>query len=65
MFREPMTIAEWKILPPCRLNFEGATLDEISAAAIEPDPDDLEGEILERLGARDTVIAAALTNDGF
>jgi Fe-S-cluster containining protein len=25
-----------EILPPCRLNFEGATLDEISAATIEP-----------------------------
>jgi Fe-S-cluster containining protein len=49
-----------EILPPCRLNFGGASRDQIEGAAIEPDPDDLEGEILERLGSPHTVIPAAL-----
>jgi len=52
-------------LPPCRLNFSGAAPAVIGASAVEPDPDDVEGALLERLrrgtgACGDTIIPAAL-----
>lgn len=50
-----------EVLPPCRLNFQGADAHTVAAATVAFDPRDLEGEILQALGnPPDTVIAAAL-----
>jgi len=51
-----------QLLPPCRLNFTAATPEEIAAATVDPDPDDLEGELLQRCGAEagDTIVAWVL-----
>lgn len=50
-----------EVLPPCRLNFQGADANTVAAATIQCDPHDLEGEILQALGnPPDTVVAAAL-----
>jgi Fe-S-cluster containining protein len=53
------------LLPPCRLNFSGAARAVIPANTVEPDPDDVEGVLLERLqreggACGDTIIPAAL-----
>lgn len=52
-------------LPPCDLWFDGAPLDAIERARVEPDPGDLEGTLLAALGAtvtpeRHTSVAHAL-----
>jgi Fe-S-cluster containining protein len=47
-------------LPPCVLNFTEATAAEIEAATVEPDANDLEGGLLARCTAGDTVICAVL-----
>jgi Fe-S-cluster containining protein len=52
-------------LPPCRLCFQGSPATEVEACRVEPDPDGLEGIILERLRRedgddRDTIIAFAI-----
>jgi len=57
-----------KVLPPCQLNFGGADRGAIvEAAAIEPDPGDLEGRLLRRLAVLgidgDMVVASALAPD--
>ncbi len=51
-----------QLLPPCRLNFTAAAPEEVVAAAVDPDPGDLEGELLKRCGgeARDTIVAWVL-----
>lgn len=50
-----------EVLPPCRLNFVGASGGEIAAAAVDPDPEDAEGELLVRLGdGAGTVVARTL-----
>lgn len=52
-----------EVLPPCRLNFTTASADEIAAAAVDPDPEDIEGQLLARLGAGgDTVVAWVLAH---
>ncbi len=56
-------------LPPCPLCFQRAPRERIEACRIEPDPEDLEGKILERLRAKhaeegETVIACALSRAG-
>ncbi len=53
------------LLPPCDLCFVGASEEEIEAARVEPDPEDLEGRILRTLpeGERETLIAFALGRD--
>lgn len=52
-----------EVLPPCRLNFTTATVDEIAAAAVDPDPEDIEGQLLARLGGGgDTVVAWVLAH---
>lgn len=57
------------VLPPCRLNFRTASAATVAACTVEPDPDDIEGALLERLRRErgvsgDTVIAAALARAG-
>jgi Fe-S-cluster containining protein len=52
-------------LPACRLNFRGAGPAVVAACTVDPDPDDVEGALLERLHRErgfsgDTVIPAAL-----
>jgi Fe-S-cluster containining protein len=48
-------------LPPCTLNFERAPKEDVALATIEPDREDLEGEILDVMPRPgDTVIAGAL-----
>jgi Fe-S-cluster containining protein len=49
-----------EVLPPCRLNFTGASAAVIEAAALSLDRDDREGSILDRLGLPETIVAAAL-----
>jgi len=53
-----------RLLEPCPLNFTSAAPAEVAAAAIEPDPGDREGELLERAAAAgcggDTIVCAAL-----
>ncbi len=51
-----------QLLPPCRLNFTTATPEEIAAATVDPDPEDVEGELLQRCGAEagDTIVAWVL-----
>lgn len=53
------------LLPPCRLNFTRAAPAEVAASTVEPDPEDVEGALLERLRREsdvrgDTIIPAAL-----
>ncbi len=53
-----------EVLPPCHLNFRGARPEEVAAATVLWDPQDLEGAILHALGhPPDTVVAAALSLD--
>lgn len=54
-----------ELLPPCSLNLEGVTQVRWRRFAIEPDPEDLEGELLARIqllapGMPDTTVAGAL-----
>ncbi len=51
-----------QLLPPCRLNFTAATPEEVAGAMVDPDPDDREGELLQRCGAEagDTIVAWVL-----
>ncbi|MEP0775595.1 MAG: YkgJ family cysteine cluster protein [Acidobacteriota bacterium] len=51
-----------EVLPPCRLNFATASADEIAAAAVDPDPEDVEGQLLARLAGGDTVVAWVLAH---
>ncbi len=51
-----------EVLPPCRLNFTAASADEIAAAAVDPDPEDVEGRLLARLAGGDTVVAWRLAH---
>ena len=55
------------VLPPCPLNFTAATAAGIAAATVEPDPHDVESELLAKLReihpeAGDTTVAAALAD---
>jgi Fe-S-cluster containining protein len=49
-------------LPPCHLWFKGAPSEAVEAARVEPDPDDLERELLESItgDGADTIVAFAL-----
>lgn len=53
-----------QVLPPCRLWFAGAPDDAVEAARVEPDPEDLERDLLEAMDAegenRETFVAFAL-----
>ena len=53
-----------QLLPPCRLNFTTAAPEEVTAATVDPDPDDLEGELLQHCGAEagDTIVAWVLAS---
>lgn len=58
-----------EILPPCSLNLEGVPPESWARFAIEPDPDDMEGELLARIqelapGAGDTTVAGAVAQAG-
>ncbi|MBI4917599.1 MAG: YkgJ family cysteine cluster protein [Acidobacteria bacterium] len=58
-----------EVVPPCRLNFTGATVFDVEAATVDPDPDDAEGRLLGRLRdsgepAADTVVAYVLARAG-
>lgn len=51
-----------EVLPPCHLNFRGASPEVATAATVTWDPQDLEGIILQALGnPPDTLVAAALS----
>ncbi len=56
-----------EVLPPCALNFTRASVEEIAAAAVAPDPADLEGALLAEVaqlegGTGDTVVCAAVAH---
>jgi len=58
-----------EVVPPCRLNFTAASAAELEAATVDPDPDDAEGRLLDRLRdsavqAADTVVAFVLARAG-
>jgi Fe-S-cluster containining protein len=58
-FGPPVQIGE-SALPPCRLCFQGATLEIVEACRVEPDPHGLEDRLLARLGDEETLIAFAV-----
>jgi Fe-S-cluster containining protein len=61
----PPVLCGSQTLPPCSLNFTAATEEETTGALVEPDPGDLEGELLAeavRCGAlaADTIVCFVL-----
>lgn len=63
-FGLPCLVGEER-LPPCGLNFRQARPEDVEAATVRLDPEDVEGRILRRLGnPPDTVVPAALAVDG-
>jgi Fe-S-cluster containining protein len=60
----PLRFADQR-LPPCRLWFQGAPPEAVERARVEPDPEDLERDLIESIGrdggTGDTIVAFALT----
>lgn len=54
------------LLPPCRLNFVAAPVEQVELCAVDPDPEDEEGHLLNLLGrgSGDTVVAVVLAAAG-
>ena len=44
----------------CELCYEGATVEEIAACEVDIDPDDMESDLLQELGAAETTVTGAL-----
>lgn len=58
-----------EVLAPCHLNFVGVRVEVVQATAVDPDPHDREGVLLQKLAALtgergETVVAAALALAG-